>query len=131
MAALRFLLAGYGIAILAGIFAGAQFGSLAGWLVAWIGGAGLSVLLAYAWFLFNHSGSHVSRTFDPLSASMQGFADRRDAGGKNQSGTSVSGWWTGRDASSPRTGSRPRASGPDRATASSVRPALASDRTAR
>lgn len=48
--ALRFLLIGYGIGILAGLGAGFVFGGAAGWLVAWLGGGCLSLALVYAWY---------------------------------------------------------------------------------
>ena len=48
--ALRFLLIGYGIGVLAGLGAGFIFGATAGWLVAWLGGSGLSLALIYTWY---------------------------------------------------------------------------------
>ncbi len=50
MAALRFILIGYGIAMLLGVSVGAHLGYLAGGLTAWFGGGALSVLVAWVWY---------------------------------------------------------------------------------
>jgi hypothetical protein len=49
MAALRFILIGYGVAMLLGMSVGAHLGYLAGGLTAWFGGGALSVLVAWIW----------------------------------------------------------------------------------
>ncbi len=50
MVALRFFIFGYGAGVLAGLGTGIVYGSLAGWLMAWLGGSGFSLLLAYLWY---------------------------------------------------------------------------------
>lgn len=50
MPALRFILIGYGLAMILGMSVGASFGPLAGGLTAWFGGAALSLLFAWIWF---------------------------------------------------------------------------------
>lgn len=50
MPAVRFILLGYGIAAIAGLFSGHFLGPLTGWLTAWLGGGSVSLLLAYRAF---------------------------------------------------------------------------------
>ena len=47
---LRFFLIGYGVGVLAGLGTGFVFGPGAGWLVAWLGGGCLGLVLAFVWY---------------------------------------------------------------------------------
>ena len=47
----RAIMVGYATGAICGYGVGAEFGGLAGGLVAWLGGAGFALLFAYLWFL--------------------------------------------------------------------------------
>lgn len=51
----RTIIVGFGLATVAGIYLGAQFGWVVGILAGWMAGNALALALAYAWFRIDRS----------------------------------------------------------------------------